>query len=151
MLISLRFRELYHRHGLKGLSGFEPVEVIKVKSRRKKMPDPPPYFRAVVGRGRTAIDVVASGFEWLEGPTCTECRDAHIVRWQRIVIEQETWTGDDIFIARGLSGTFIVSKKFKDVCESNDVTNAIFVPAESYGHDFYPGMKDPSELESPPR
>ena len=149
LLVSLRFKELYHRRGLKGLSGFEPVEVIKVKSRRKKRPDPPPYFRAVVGRGRTAIDVAASGFEWLEPPTCMECRRAHIIRWQRIVIEKGTWTGDDIFISRGLSATIVVSQRFKDVCESNDVKNAIFVPAELYGHDFYPGMKDPSELESP--
>ena len=149
LVISLRFKELYHDHGLTGLSGFEPVEVIKIKSRRKKKPDPPPYFRAVVGRSRTAIDLAASGFEWLKPPTCMECRRAHIIRWQRIVIEKGTWTSDDIFIPRGLSATIVVSQRFKDICESNGVTNAIFLPAESYGHDFYPGMKDPSELESP--
>ncbi len=149
LLVSESLVELYRHHSLTGLSGFGPVEVVKVRSRRKKKPDPPPYFRAVVGRGRAAIDLAASGFEWLEAPTCVECRSANIVRWKRVVIEKNTWTGDDIVIARGLPGTFIVSKNFKDVCANNDVKNAIFLPAESYAYDFYPGMKDPSELESP--
>jgi hypothetical protein len=101
-----------------------------------------------VSRGRTAIDLAASGFEWLEPPTCPECRSAIIVRWQRVVIEEETWTGDDIFIARGLPGTYVVSERFKGVCDEHHIKNAVFVPAESYGHDFYPGMKDPSELQT---
>jgi hypothetical protein len=148
-LVSESFVELYRRENLTGLAGLESVQVIKIKSRRRKRPDPPAYHRAVVSRGRTAIDLAASGFEWLEPPTCMECHSAIIVRWQRIVIEDATWSGDDIFIPRGLPGAFIVSERFKHVCESNNVKNAIFLPAESYGRDFYPGMKDPSELESP--
>jgi hypothetical protein len=148
-LVSQHFRDLYQRHGLSGLSGFEPVEVIKVKSRRKKRPNPPPYFRAVVIRSRTAIDLAASGFEWLEPPTCMECRLGTIARWKRVVIGEGTWTGDDIFFPRGLSGRIFVSERFKQVCENNHVTNAIFLPAESLAHDYYPGLKDPSELYAP--
>jgi hypothetical protein len=146
-LVSQKFKELYRREGLTGLSGLEPVEVVRIKSRRRKRPDPPPYFRAVVTRSRTAIDLKASEFEWLEPPTCLECRVANIVRWKRLVIEEGTWTGEDIFAARGLADT-IVSERFKEVCESDAIKNAIFIPAESYAHDFYPGMKDPSELKS---
>ena len=148
-LVSQNFVTIYRRHGLTGLSGLEPVEIVKVKSRRKKGPEPPPYFHVVVSRSRTAIDLAASGFEWLEPPNCMECRLGDIIRWKRIVIEDGTWTGEDIFIARGLSGTILTSERFKVVCNDNHITNAIFVPAESYGHDFYPGLKDPSELYRP--
>jgi hypothetical protein len=146
-LVSQTFVELYHQSALTGLCGFEAVEVVKIRSRRRKRPEPPPYFRAGVVRSRAAIDFAASGFEWLEPPACGECRSGQIVRWQRVIIENETWTGEDIFIARGLPGTFIVSERFKGVCEHNDVKNALFTPAESYGHDFYPGLKDPSALQ----
>jgi hypothetical protein len=146
-LISRKFKEIYCRVGLTGLTGLEPVEVVKIKSRRRKRPDPPPYFRAVLPYNRTAVDIEASGFEWLEPPTCMECRVGNVIRWKRVVIEERTWTGEDIFAARGLAD-IIVSERFKQVCESNAIKNAIFIPAESYARDFYPGLKDPSELKS---
>jgi hypothetical protein len=58
-------------------------------------------------------------------------------RWNRIIIDPKTWTGEDIFEPRGLSD-FIASDRFKEVCKANDVKNAYFIPAEEYAYDFYP-------------
>ena len=149
-LVSQKFREVYHANRLAGLSGFDPVEVMRVKSRHKKRPPPPAYFRVGAGYGHTALDLTASGFEWIEPPTCTLCHTATIMRWKHLVIEEGTWTGEDIFRPRGMAGEFMVSERFKVACEQNQVTNALFTPAEEAGHDFYPGLKDPKELELPP-
>ena len=64
----------------------------------------------------------------------------YIRSWKGTIVDESTWTGEDIFIARG-SADFIVTQRFKDVCEANHVTNAVFVPAEESGHDFYAAGK----------
>jgi hypothetical protein len=146
-LVSQKFREVYHSLGLTGLLGFDLVEVIGIKSGRKRRQPPPTYFRVDVTYGQTALDMAASGFEWLETPTCPLCRTATIMRWKRLILEQETWTGEDAFRPRGMSGEIMVSERFKYACEQNGITNAFFMPAELSGHDFYPGASDPSELD----
>lgn len=140
-LISERFYDIYQRHELKGLSGFEPVETVKVKRKKKTVGEPPQYLRACVPRTRTAIDLEASQCKWDEPPTCPDCLYGDIRSWKRTIVDESTWTGEDIFIPRG-SVEFIVTQRFKTVCDVNHVTNAIFVPAEESGHDFYAG-EDP--------
>jgi hypothetical protein len=140
MLISARFRQIYEREGLIGLSGFEPVEVLRIKRRKKNLADPPRYLRVAICRSRTAIDLAASEFDWESPPTCLDCLRGSARSWKHTIIDQSTWEGEDIFIARGLAD-FIVTQRFKDVCEAHRVTNAIFVPAEESGHDFYAAGK----------
>jgi hypothetical protein len=139
VLVSQKFREVYYECGLTGLTGFDPVEVIKVKSRRKLRSRPPMYFRVNAMRGQMALDMDASGFEWVKPPTCSYCRTGIIKRWKRLVLEPGTWTGEDAFVPRGLASQTMVSQRFKDACERHGIKNAIFTPAEEAGHDFYPG------------
>jgi Immunity protein family (Imm11) len=146
-LVSELFHRVYKGSKMAGVKGFDPVVVLGVKSRRRNLPMPPNYYRVSVAYGGPALDMEASGFEWINPPTCNVCRSGNIMRWQRLALESNTWQGEDIFRPRGLSGQIMVSQRFKDTCEQNGITNAIFTPAELAGHDFYPGMKDPSELK----
>jgi len=144
-LVSQKFRDVYFRTRLTGLTGFDIVTVTNIKSmrvpRHKSFPQPPAYFRVCPVRGEAAIDIVASGLEWEKPPTCPRCKTGIKKRWKRLVLEQGTWTGEDVFAPRGLS-CIMVTQRFKDACEQNGITNAVFIPAESAGHDFYPGEKD---------
>ena len=149
LLVSSRFKQAWEQSQLHGLSGFSAVEIVKVIRRRKSTGAPLKYFRAVVSRGRTAIDLAASGFEWGSAPTCPACRLGHIIkRWKRILIDQATWNGDDIFIARGLPSTIIVSERFKEFCKLNDVKNAHLIPADTFARDYYPWEHDASPSRS---
>lgn len=141
-LVSQKFREGYNHSGLTGLLGFDPVEVIKVKSRsRRKITSlPPMYFRVNPQRGATALDMAASGFEWVDPPTCGQCRVGNVKRWKRLVLEAGTWTGEDCFRPRG-TNEILVTQRFKDTCERHGITNAVFIPAEEAGRDFYAGEK----------
>lgn len=129
-LVSPRFRQIYDNNGLQGLSGFEPIEVVKVIRHKNLTCEPPRYLKASVCRGETAVDPVASGVEWQGEVGCPRCLQGRkLKRRRRIVIDENTWSGEDIFLARGLPSEFIASRRFKEVCEVNQVTNAVFVPS----------------------
>jgi hypothetical protein len=140
LLVSERFKETYTKGSLCGLLGFEPVEVIKVKRHRRLVGEPPRYFKAEVVRSETTVDRLASGAEWdREGVECPVClhRNGTFLRQKRVVIKPETWTGHDIFHARG--GTnFVASERMKEICEANGIRNAVWIPASEYEVDFYP-------------
>jgi hypothetical protein len=141
ILVSLRFKELWASQELSGLGNFEPVEVVKVVRRRKLLEEPPEYFTADVILSRAVVDNAASGIEMERAPTCSVCRLGDgIKRWKAIIIEPGTWGGEDIFLPRW-AGNLLVTSKFKDFCDANKITNAIFIPAEEYGHDFCPWEK----------
>ena len=140
VLVSQKFREVYEAAGLSGLSKFEPVKVIRVIRRRRNAAlQIPQYLRAEVALGETMVNQEASEFEWVEPPNCTKCMRGHnLKRWSRIVIDELSWDGADIFRPRGMANDFFVTERFKQVCEQNSIANAVFLPAECYSHDFYP-------------
>jgi hypothetical protein len=148
LVVSLCFKQAWERSHLTGLSGFDPVSVTKLKRHRKEIGDAPPYFRATVPRSKTAIDLTASEFVWSNGPACSECRLGRVLkRWKRTVIDRSTWTGEDIFIARGLPGEIILSESFRTFCKQYGIKTGLMPRAESYGHNFYPW--EPAEEVTP--
>ena len=139
VLVSTRFRDAFLRSGLTGFSGFAPVEVEKVIARFRKIPKPTPsYFEAIPGRSRAAVDDRASGLDYEERWTCDECRTGFMERMRRLVFEPGTWSGEDVFIARGLPGTIITSERFKQLCDREAFTNCVLIPAAHYHFDFFP-------------
>lgn len=142
LVVSLHFKQAWETSGLVGLSGFEDVEIVKIKRHRKSIGNPPAYFHATVHRSQTAIDLKASEFEWDAPPTCPVCLQGdNVRRWKRIVVDEHTWTGEDVFIARGLAGGIIATERFKEFCDRNNFKNVVLLPAEVAGHDFYAAAK----------
>lgn len=135
-LVSGRFKALWEREGLRGLHGFEPVEVVKVRHRGKRInAAQPQYFRVWAGHSDVAVDQVRFGIQWVSppAPACEECRGGGIKKgWERIVLEGEP--KEDLFIARGLSGQLLASERFKRFCEENAITNCPLIPAEQASH-----------------
>lgn len=154
LIVSERCMDICRQNGVKGLCDFEPVEVIKIVHRRGKPKEKcPDYFKASVVKSQTTVDQEASGMQWaptiedafkerewglgeLECALCL-CRKGEFVRQKRLVIQKETWTGEDIFYARG-SRAIVVTSRFKELCETNDIKNVRFIPADAYEVDFYP-------------
>jgi hypothetical protein len=140
LLVTSRFREAYQREGMAGLGEFGPVEIVKVKPKRL-MPHCPTYFHVEVKRSRAALDSDASGLVCSEPASCEECRTTGIDAVARVVLEPNTWSGEDIFESRGLPGTNLVTERFKRICENSGITNVKFIPSEEYSFDFYPQRK----------
>ena len=137
-LVSERFKALWEREQLVGLHGFEPVEIVKVRHRGKRVKEgPPKYFRVWAGRSDVAVDPVRSGIQWVSppAPPCETCRGGGIKKgWERIVLEGEP--KENLFIARGLSGQLLADDRFKRFCEEHAITNGPLIPAQEASHWF---------------
>jgi len=140
LLVSPRFEEVYGSNGLVGLEGFAPVEIVKVKSRRRATPEPPAYRRADVARSEVAIDVEETGVVRGGPVECSNCLTSTINEIRGVVIDEATWTGEDIFVPRGLPGTITVSERFRDVCLQHAITNLKLVESRAFVETF--GLSD---------
>jgi hypothetical protein len=95
--------------------------------------DPPRYFRVDVVRSKATIDDVASGLEREAGRICPDCRLGGIINRARgIRLEPSPAPVEDVFVARGLPGTLLASRRFRAFCASHNVLNAVLVPASAY-------------------
>jgi hypothetical protein len=139
VLVSDKLRKLFAEAGLLGVERLDPVDIVKIKRRRSETGDPPHYWLASIERSQAAIDKSASGLVCEETAMCEECRIGGITkRTSRIILQANTWSGEDVFFARGLPGTILVSERFERVCETNDLANCSFVAAEDFRFDHYP-------------
>ena len=137
LLISERFAHTYRETGLIGLRGFSPVEIKSVRCRYKMKAPRPKYLYAVPVESMAAFDSIGSECEWETAPNCELCRSGARIRWKRTLLEPGTWSGEDIFIARG-STEILVSHRFKTMCEHHHLIIPPLIPAETYGKDLDP-------------
>jgi hypothetical protein len=74
---------------------------------------------------------------------CEECNlDGLIKRFRRVVLVPDTWSGEDVFFARGLPGTIITSQKFYDVFVRLELSADFLMPIEKFSYDHYPWEKN---------
>ena len=138
-LVSQRFREAYHQDGLTGLIGFDPVQVIEIKPRKSTLTEPPSYFQVCANYGPTALDLAASGFEWVDRPTCPLCRTGNLKRVEAIGSGTgHLERGRCVSPGAALAGETMCRNDSRIPASGTESTNAVFSPAEISGHDFYP-------------
>lgn len=142
LLVSKRMMELFEASRFSGLIKVGMVEeVAEVKSHRGPRGSAPEYVCCRAIRGRAAIDDVASGLVRDNAVICPECRlGGTIKRAERIELEPGTWSGEDIFHARGLPGRILVSETMRVMCEQHALLNCCLVRAENFAFDYYPGQ-----------
>jgi hypothetical protein len=147
-LVSKRFRDSYLASALTNIGDFENVEVLSCRKYRKLRGELPSYYRAMPKIGSARIDPEASEIEWGDGkqPECNVCLSGAgvIKRWKRIVIDESSWNGDDVFYPFGLTGSLVVTKRFADWALKYDFKNLVLEDAEASSHDFYPMESKPS-------
>jgi len=140
ILVSARFKDKYVHSGLRGLNEFEPAKVASHNNFGGSKGLVPEYFLARPNLNSARIDTKASGVEWAEGrePECDECLEGIKKRWSRVIVNENSWNGDDIFTAYGISSVLIVTELFFEWASINRFRNLILKPALQSGHDFYP-------------
>jgi hypothetical protein len=139
VLVSDKLKNLFTEAGLFGVERLDLVDIVKAKSHKSGTGGPPIYWLASIVRSQAALDVSASGLVREEAPTCEECLIGGIIkRTSRISLQANTWSSEDIFFARGLPGTTLVSERFKRLCETNKLANCSLIAAEDFGFDHYP-------------
>jgi hypothetical protein len=144
LLISERMAEAFRAEGLTGLLGFHPVEVVRVRGKRKG-PQPtavPRYFVVTPCFGRGAVDEGRSRLRRNKPVTCPECRSTGVDSIHGFFLEPGTWQGEDVFRPRGEQGTIFVSERFAEFVTRHGFTNMKLTPTEEY-------VWDPLQLGPP--
>jgi hypothetical protein len=144
VLISDKMAEAFQSEGLSGWMGFHPVDVVRV-ARKRKGPIPavvPGYVSVTPCESKAAVDVKRSRLRLNEPLECSVCRSAGLDSIHGFVLEPDTWQGEDVFQARGMPGTLIVSERFSGVILRCGLTNMKLTPIEAY-------VWDPLRLGSP--
>jgi hypothetical protein len=140
LVVSERFAQAFRDEGLTGLEGFHPLEVLRVRSKRRG-PKPSSTPRYLVVRpcfGRAAVDLARSRIRDAQPPTCEECRSMqHFRSIHGFSLEPGTWQGEDIFRPRGLFGDLTVSERFERFVARHGFTNLRMTPTEEYVWDPY--------------
>jgi hypothetical protein len=151
VLISERFAEAFRAEGLTGLLGFNPVEVVGVR-RKRKGPKPaavPAYFAVTACFGRGVVDEGRSRLRRPQPVSCPECRDPGVDSIHGFALEPGTWQGEDVFRPRGLQGNIVASERFAEFVKRHGFTNMKLTPTEEYVWD--PGGKGPlADTHEPP-
>lgn len=137
LLVSERFVNAWAQSRLTGLTGFDPVEIVKVTRRGEGEDIPPAYWHVEAVRSKAAIDEQRSGIEWDGDQTvCRECRfrgdDCEIIRLDRVILEPEPLPTEDLFYPRGLWGVLLASDRFAEFCLQHQFLNALLIPAEDF-------------------
>ncbi|WP_044180739.1 double-CXXCG motif protein [Hyalangium minutum] len=143
VLISERMAEAVRAEGLTGLLGFDPIEVVRVRRKRKglKPADVPRYFVVTPCFGRGAVDLSRSLLRRNRPLTCPECRNPGVDTIHGFTLEPGTWQGEDVFRPRGLPGRIVVSERFFEWVQRRGLTNMKLIPTEEYVFD--PGHLGP--------
>jgi len=146
-LVSRRFRDEYLRSGLRGLSAFTRATVLSHRAHGHVSGNPPDYFRVMPSTGAARVDVVSSGVEWEGGrrPTCEHCLSGGsgaIRRWDRVLIEERSWNGEDVFYPFGIPGVLIVSGRFFEWAQKHRFGNLLMIPSHGYGRDPFGRKKE---------
>ncbi len=134
ILIAERMATAFQEEGLTGLHSFHPVEVLRVR-RKRKGPKPgavPRYVFVNVGFTGATVDVAHSRLRYDKPVTCPECRTAGLDTVHGFTLEPGSWQGEDVFRARGLPGTLLTSERFAHFVARHGLTNMKLIPTEEY-------------------
>lgn len=141
LLVSSKFKEIYDREGLTGIAEFSvPVEIVRMGTLKSgQFPFPPPIYHLIhVLWGGANQDDVASGLSH-ENPEVIKCAFCRVgVTWrkqEKVILEEDSWNGSDIFKPRNAPVPFMVSRRFRELADSYDFKNIWLIPAEKYGYD----------------
>ena len=147
VLISERMAEAFRAEGLTGLLGFHPVEVVRVRRKRKLKPaDMPNYFVVTPCFGRAAVDLEHSRLRRNRPLACSECLNPGVDTIHGFTLQPGTWQGEDVFRPRGLTGRIVVTERFTQLVQRHGLTNMKLVPTEEYIFD--PGHLGPPSAET---
>jgi hypothetical protein len=146
LLVTERFAEAFKTEGLTGLSGFQPVEILRV--RRKRRSPPPRYLFVMPAYGQTALDMERSSLRLSKPFECSWCRDTGVDAIAGLTLEEGTWSGEDVFRPRGLWGIILVSERFVRFAAKHALSHIAWVPIDKYVWDplgvFHPEQLPPT-------
>lgn len=136
LLASDRFRSAWLAEGLKGIDEFSPLQRLRIRPARLGKTRPT-YYHIDPRRFETQVDVNRSLIEYNPPISCEKCKSGGFDSVRGFTIDENSWTGEDLFFPWGLSGTIVVSDRVRQMRDKYGLTNLHLVPTEEVLIDFY--------------
>jgi hypothetical protein len=137
-LVSERFRKIYEGEGLTGFNPFDPPVVIEKLGKYKRGVFPvtlPTYYSVTIPWGRGEIDQEKSEFVYEKDDNEVYCplgrHNGYLSSYQRYVMKEGTWQGDDFFTPISPTLTNLGSERLKEVLHKYQVTGLNLIPSEN--------------------
>ncbi|HRI67307.1 MAG TPA: hypothetical protein PK156_23855 [Polyangium sp.] len=132
LVVSDRFRVAWETSQLRGLE-FVPVERVRVRPARLGR-KPLTYYHIEPPRltTNTQIDVARSLIEYNQPITCQRCQSEGVDTIRGFSIDEASWSGEDMFYARGMPGPVIVTDRVRQLRDEFGLTNVNLTPTEKY-------------------
>ena len=129
-LVSESVASVLDDEGLIGLNALEEVDVPAIL--RPGPAQPRRYFFGEVTLQGADLDPSRSDIERTDPSDCDVCLGDGIASIRGFEIADGTWSGADLFVARGLPGVVVVSEAFRRVAEERGFSNIELVPTEKF-------------------
>ena len=145
-LVSNRFLELYKKEKLSGIDKIIPINVSRMGTTKKtKTLTAPRIFGLYLRHTLTQVIHNEMGVTWASNPDPDYCRLCGpgggggfgiMKSREKIVVDNKTWTGDDIFYAINLPGEILLSEKATHIILNNNLTNVTITSCEEAKHSY---------------
>jgi len=137
ILVSEKFRQAWTEAQLKGIDTFHPLERVRVRPARLGRKTVT-YYYVKTRRFGARVDLGRSLIEYNAPFTCMTClHPAGVDSVRGFAIDEQSWTGEDIFIPWGKSGSVIVTDRVRQLRDEYGLKNVTLIPTEEYFLDFY--------------
>jgi hypothetical protein len=116
-----------------GLTGLNDLEEVTVSATLRAAPvQPRRYYYGEITLHGADVDPLHSNIERTENPECDWCIGSGIASIHGFEIADQSWSGADMFVARGLPGVVVVSEAFRRVAEERAFSNLELVPTKDF-------------------
>jgi hypothetical protein len=131
ILVSEKFRLAWTEAQLEGIEAFQPLERVRVRPARlgKKTVT---YYYVDVLRFGTRVDLQRSLIEYSKPFSCMVCMNAGVSTVRGFKIDEQSWTGEDIFIPWGEPGSVVVTDRVRQLRDEYGLKNVTLTPTEEY-------------------
>ena len=131
LLVTREFQSFWQAHGLSGLSGFEPVDVVDVSANTTFTGEERAYLHCAVERTEGWIDDKESEVERTGGRTCPQCGNGGVLKHlRRVVLKNLPWRLPDLFLVKCLPIAVLASPRFAKALGKSALTGCELVAAE---------------------
>lgn len=153
LLVSEKFKQAYDKEGISGIKEIFPVEVKKMGTKPiEKCTSVPSLFGVYLKHSKTRVLFEEMGIVWDSEPSTNYCRtcgpggggekNGYIESWKKVVIDESSWDGEDLFFPINFHGQMVLSEKGADFFRRNQFRNAFVIECDDAGYDFSKGCME---------
>jgi hypothetical protein len=129
VLVSERARDVLEKNKVYGFAVDETPVMLQKKTDQQ-------YYYMIPNGVCTRLDENASGISVQRVVGCDVCRTMSLYSIERVVIDEASWAGHDIFECGSLTGEIIATSRLVALARMHNLANFNFISAEDFHYTY---------------